>query len=79
MADGWRGALTTVTETVFPSTKVSNGKDRSRLMPVGKENFGTPNILILTLRHQQNALKNLPACLLKKVKNNDNELRCTAF
>eukprot|EP00112_Aurelia_sp_Birch-Aquarium-sp1_P015780 Seg3524.2 transcript_id=Seg3524.2/GoldUCD/mRNA.D3Y31 product="Transmembrane protein 17A" protein_id=Seg3524.2/GoldUCD/D3Y31 len=34
MADGWRGALTTVTETVFPSTKVSNGKDRSRLMPV---------------------------------------------
>lgn len=33
---GWRGALTSVTGSVFPSAKPTNGRDRSRLMPMGE-------------------------------------------
>ena len=40
MADAWRDALSSVTETVFPGTKGYSNKDRSRLMPVG-EGFQT--------------------------------------
>ena len=34
-AEGWRGALTSVTETVFPKSKGANGRDHSRLLPIG--------------------------------------------
>jgi len=33
-AEGWRGALTSVTETVFPKSKGANGRDHSRLLPI---------------------------------------------
>ena len=33
--EGWRDALTSVTETVFPKSKGTNGRDRSRLLPIG--------------------------------------------